>query len=148
MTNDVATAATRYGDLVGLEIDESTTGYQFSLDGLGSLNYQRGSENDQYLAQVSVDIKQMPHLKKILYQTEKQAGLNASLTGTAYYRFGDVVQDEFGSYWICVRPSFSLEGKGDSHWMSTSFPLPEENIYHYKGSNTFDYYLKELRMLF
>ena len=141
MTNDVATAATRYGDLVGLEIDESTTGYQFSLDGLGSLNYQRGSENDQYLAQVSVDIKQMPHLKKILYQTEKQAGLNASLTGTAYYRFGDVVQDEFGSYWICVRPSFSLEGKGDSHWMSTSFPLPEENIYHYKGSNTFDYYL-------
>ena len=141
MTNDVATAATRYGDLVGLEIDESTAGYQFSLDGLGSLNYQRGSENDQYLAQVSVDIKQMPHLKKILYQTEKQAGLNASLTGTAYYRFGDVVQDEFGSYWICVRPSFSLEGKGDSHWMSTSFPLPEENIYHYKGSNTFDYYL-------
>ena len=141
MTNDVATAATRYGDLVGLEIDESTTGYQFSLDGIGSLNYQRGSENDQYLAQVSVDIKQMPHLKKILYQTEKQAGLNASLTGTAYYRFGDVVQDEFGSYWICVRPSFSLEGKGDSHWMSTSFPLPDENIYHYKGSNTFDYYL-------
>ena len=141
MTNDVATAATRYGDLVGLEIDESTTGYQFSLDGLGSLNYQRGSENDQYLAQVSVDIKQMPHLKKILYQTEKQAGLNASLTGTAYYRFGDVVQDEFGSYWICVRPSFSLEGKGDSHWMSTSFPLPDENIYHYKGSNAFDYYL-------
>jgi hypothetical protein len=141
MTNDVATAATRYGDLVGLEIDESTTGYQFSLDGIGSLNYQRGSENDQYLAQVSVDIKQMPHLKKILYQTEKQAGLNASLTGTAYYRFGDVVQDEFGSYWICVRPSFSLEGKGDSHWMSTSFPLPDENIYHYKGSNAFDYYL-------
>ena len=141
MTNDVATAATRYGDLVGLEIDETTTGYQFSLDGLGSLNYQRGSENDQYLAQVSVDIKQMPHLKKILYQTEKQAGLNASLTGTAYYRFGDVVQDEFGSYWICVRPSFSLEGKGDSHWMSTSFPLPDENIYHYKGSNAFDYYL-------
>jgi hypothetical protein len=141
MTNDVATAATRYGDLVGLEIDESTTGYQFSLDGLGSLNYQRGSENDQYLAQVSVDIKQMPHLKKILYQTEKQSGLNASLTGTAYYRFGDVVQDEFGSYWICVRPSFSLEGKGDSHWMSTSFPLPDENIYHYKGSNSFDYFL-------
>ncbi len=141
MTNDVATAATRYGALAGLEIDESTTGYQFSLDGIGSLNYQRGSENDLYLAQVSVDIKQMPHLKKILYQTEKQAGLNASLTGTAYYRFGDVVQDEFGSYWICVRPSFSLEGKGDSHWMSTSFPLPEENIYHYKGSNTFDYYL-------
>ena len=141
MTNDVATAATRYGDLVGLEIDESTAGYQFSLDGIGSLNYQRGSENDQYLAQVSVDIKQMPHLKKILYQTEKQAGLNASLTGTAYYRFGDVVQDEFGSYWICVRPSFSLEGKGDSHWMSTSFPLPDENIYHYKGSNAFDYYL-------
>ena len=141
MTNDVATAATRYGALAGLEIDESTTGYQFSLDGIGSLNYQRGSENDQYLAQVSVDIKQMPHLKKILYQTEKQAGLNASLTGTAYYRFGDVVQDEFGSYWICVRPSFSLEGKGDSHWMSTSFPLPDENIYHYKGSNTFDYYL-------
>lgn len=141
MTNDVATAATRYGDLVGLEIDETTTGYQFSLDGIGSLNYQRGSENDQYLAQVSVDIKQMPHLKKILYQTEKQAGLNASLTGTAYYRFGDVVQDEFGSYWICVRPSFSLEGKGDSHWMSTSFPLPDENIYHYKGSNSFDYYL-------
>ena len=40
-----------------------------------------------------------------------------------------------------MRPSFSLEGKGDSHWMSTSFPLPDENIYHYKGSNAFDYYL-------
>ena len=132
MTNDVETAASRYSDLIGTDVNPANTGYNFSMEGIGSLNYQRGSENDEYLAQVTVDIKQMPHLKKILYQTERQAGMNATVNGTAYYRFGDVVTDADGFNWICVRPSFGPEGKGDSHWISVSDYLPEKNLYKYE----------------
>ena len=141
-TNDVDAAAARFAELAGnpAGFSEVMSGYSYSVEGMGKLTYKRGSETEPYLAQVDVDLKQVPHLKKILYQTPAQQGNNADVTGTAYYRFGDVVQDGEGSYWVCVRPSFGPEGKGDSHWISVSMPLPQKNIYHYHGNNN-DYYL-------
>ena len=43
-------------------------------------------------------------------------------------------------YWICVRPPFSYEYKGDSHWITLS-SLPKKNLFHHPGSNGVDYYL-------
>ena len=141
-TNDVDAAAARFAELADnpAGFSEVMSAYSYSVEGIGKLTYKRGSETESYLAQVDVDLKQVPHLKKILYQTPAQQGNNADVTGTAYYRFGDVVQDGEGSYWVCVRPSFGPEGKGDSHWISVSMPLPKKNIYEYHGNNN-DYYL-------
>ena len=141
-TNDVDAAAARFAELADnpAGFSEVMSAYSYSVEGIGKLTYKRGSETEPYLAQVDVDLKQVPHLKKILYQTPAQQGNNATVTGTAYYRFGDVVQDGEGSYWVCVRPSFGPEGKGDSHWISVSMPLPKKNIYEYHGNNN-DYYL-------
>ena len=141
-TNDVDAAAARFAELAGnpAGFSEVMSAYSYSVEGMGKLTYKRGSETESYLAQVDVDLKQVPHLKKILYQTPAQQGNNATVTGTAYYRFGDVVKDSEGSYWVCVRPSFGPEGKGDSHWISVSMPLPKKNIYEYHGNNN-DYYL-------
>ena len=141
-TNDVDAAAARFAELAGnpAGFSEVMSAYSYSVEGMGKLTYKRGSETEPYLAQVDVDLKQVPHLKKILYQTPSQQGNNAEVTGAAYYRFGDVVQDGEGSYWVCVRPSFGPEGKGDSHWISVSMPLPKKNIYEYHGNNN-DYYL-------
>ena len=142
-TNDVAAAAERFGGLVGLPdlISETTTSFTYNQEGMGKLTYQMGSVGGQYLAQVDVDLKQVPHLKKILYQTPEQMGNNSSFAGTAWYRFGDVVQDQKGYYWICVRPAFGPEGKEDSHWMCFSHKLPEANIKPYKTSTGNQNYL-------
>ena len=114
-TNDLATAAQRFAYLTGAPVDETTADYTWSHKDAGSLTYHAGSTAGTCLAQVDVNLKQMPRLKKILYQTPEQMGENASgdFSGTAYYRFGDVVKkkrsDGMYDYWICVRPAFSLE---------------------------------------
>ena len=136
-TNDLATAARRFAYLTGAAVNETTSDYTWSHKQAGSLTYHAGSPAGTYLAQVDVDLKQMPRLKKILYQTPDQMGENASgsFSGSAYYRFGDVVKKQnskgFDDYWVCVRPAFSLEGKGDSHWVCLS-DLPDENLFTYE----------------
>ena len=142
-TNTMESAATRFAELADNPpgFSEATSVYDFSIEGIGKLSYQRGSENGQYLAQVTVDLKQVPHLKKILYQTPEQSGNNGSFAGTAYYRFGDVVMDGEGYYWICVRPAFGKEGKQDSHWLCLSRTLPEKNLEPYKTSTGNQNYL-------
>ena len=142
-TNDLAAAAERFGGLIGFPttISETTNSFTYNQQGMGKLIYQKGSEDGEYLAQVEVDLKQVPHLKKILYQTPEQMGNNSYFDGTAYYRFGDVVMDKDGYYWICVRPAFGPEGKEDSHWLCFSHNLPEENIKEYKTSTGVQNYL-------
>jgi hypothetical protein len=146
-TNDVATAAERFADIVEKEgIDENTQTYTFDDPDIGTLTYTKGDENGAILATVDVDIKQIPSLKKIIYVP---GGLsNGHFEGKAYYRFGDVVSrkttdydgDEATEYWVCVRPAFGPEGKEESHWVCLNV-LPKKNVYHYKGSNGTDYYL-------
>ena len=127
-TADAETAADRFAQLTGANIDESTTDYTYQNEHVGTLKYHRTGE--QSLAVVDVDIPQMPDLQQIIYQTPKQMGSNGSFSGTAYYRFGDVVKkknsDGADDYWICVRPCFGLAGKGDSHWVSVS-KIPSAN---------------------
>ena len=146
-TNDVATAAERFADIVEVEgIDENTQTYTFDDPDIGTLTYTKGDEDGAILATVDVNIKQIPSLKKIIYVP---GGLsNGHFEGKAYYRFGDVVSrqttDYDGNaateYWVCVRPAFGPEGKEESHWVCLNV-LPKKNVYHYKGSNGTDYYL-------
>jgi hypothetical protein len=89
------------------------------------MTYTRGGSANNW-ATVDVSIRQLPHLQRIIYR-EGGEGTNASFPGKAYYRFGDVVSKAVGldiEYWICVRPAFGPEKKGDSHWVClNSLPL-------------------------
>ena len=95
-TNDMATAAARFADLVERDgIDETTEKYTYDDPDVGKLVYTKGG-----------------------YGGEKVT-----------------------EYWICVRPSFGLEGKGDSHWVCLNV-LPKKNVWHYhSNTNNNDYYL-------
>ncbi len=133
-TNDIASAAQRFANLVGLDsdFDPNATTYEWKNDAVGTLTYRK-TDNGTSWATVDVRIKQMPHLQQIIYQSAEQGGTNGSFDGSAYYRFGDVVsrenEDGKTEYWVCVRPAFGKEGKGDSHWVTVS-PLPEKNMEH------------------
>ena len=135
-TNDMETAAQRFAQLVGLEGFSATTqSYTWKNDAVGTLTWRKTSDGSSW-GIVDVDIKQVPHLQQIVYLAPSQMGTNASFDGTAYYRFGDVVQrinDGQEEYWVCVRPAFGKEGKSDSHWMTFS-PLPKKNIWDYTAS--------------
>ena len=127
---DTENAAENFADLVGLtygkDITADTPEYTYKNDLVGTLTYRRSG--GETLATVDVDIKQMPGLQQIVY---RQVVENASFSGTAYYRFGDVVAkqnaDGQTDYWICVRPAFGPAGKGDSHWISLS-KIPSANV--------------------
>ena len=139
-TNDMATAARRFADLVDANIDENTSSYTYSDPEVGTLTYTRGGTAEEW-ASVDVNIKQVPKLRKIIYRVAGE-GTNASFDGKAYYRFGDVVSrtvDNQTEYWICVRPAFSIEKKGDSHWVCLN-TLPTKNVEHVNKGNK-DYYV-------
>ena len=126
---DAETAAARAADLLGGNITESTQDYTYQNDVVGTLTYHK--TGGASLATVDVSIKQMPGLSQIIYKTPEQMGQNESFSGTAYYRFGDVVAKENKDgdldYWVCIRPSFGPAGKGESHWISVS-KLPSDYL--------------------
>ena len=126
---DEESAAARAADLLGADITTETADYTYQNDIVGTLTYRK--TGGASLATVDVSIKQMPGLSQIIYKTPEQMGQNASFSGTAYYRFGDVVTKTNSSgkteYGVCIRPSFNPAGKGESHWISVS-KLPNENI--------------------
>ena len=142
-TNTMKAAAERFADLVDAAIDENTTSYSWSDDMIGTMTYNKSTDGKSW-ATVDVNIKQIPHLQKIIYRSPEQSGDNNAFKGTAYYRFGDVVSkpnaDGNVEYWVCVRPAFGPEKKQKSHWITLS-PLPSKNIWKYKGSNKTDYAL-------
>ena len=142
-TNDMETAAMRFADLVGVDINENTASYTWTDDELGTMTYTKTNDGKSW-ATVDVNIKQVPHLQKIIYRSPEQADNNGKFEGTAYYRFGDVVQKKNAEgtqeYWICVRPAFGPEGKDKSHWVTID-ALPKENVWTYTGSNGINYAL-------
>ena len=141
-TNDMKTAAHRFGDIVGANIDENTPSYTYSDPEVGTLDYTRGGTADEW-ATVDVNIKQLPQLRKIIYRVGGE-GTNSAFTGKAYYRFGDVVSrlnsDNKTEYWVCVRPAFGPENTSTSYWVCLN-TVPQKNQYHVHASNEKDYYL-------
>ena len=143
VVQDAAEAVAAYSCLIGLaeSLPDYTSGNNFSNNRVGTLNYVR-SRDGQSVATVEVNIKQMPSLKIIVYMTPEQAGENATLHGSAYYHFGDVIsrvrpEDGVKEYWICVNPASHLTGKTTSHWISVS-DLPAKNVYTWTRSDEVD----------
>ena len=142
--NSMEAAAARFADLADAEIDENTSEYIWKDEKMGTMTYTKADDGKAW-ATVAVSIKQVPQLQKIIYRSVDQSDANVSgnFKGRAYYRFGDVVrrkvqEDKFRSYdeyWVCVRPAFSLEGKGDSHWACVNV-LPDKNIYTFSKVGT------------
>lgn len=110
--------------------DPQTLGSKVTVSGgaAGTMTWEPSATGAQNLAVVTVSSRIMPHLQKLVYCTQEQTGQNGlfgnDMKGTAYYRFGDVIKDEEGYYWVCVRPSFApndskeCKSKGDSHWIN------------------------------
>ena len=139
-------AQTKFASLAGVNANSLGTEMTVSQGGVGKLTWMPSKAGAQNLAEVAVDTKLIPHLQKIIYCTEEQVGSNGvfytNVDGTAYYRLGDVVKDNDGYYWVCVRPSFKQHDKGKSYWMNIfnasesgknpsgfTMPIPQENIY-------------------
>ena len=133
--NDPGAAAARFNDLTGADITEDTALKDWRHSAVGSLTWHKTTDNTSW-ATVDVNIPSVPGLHKIIYRSPEQGDVNGSVGdgGSAYYRFGDVIkktrEDGKVEYWICVRPSFDPEGKGDCHFVSVS-PLPMDNVWPY-----------------
>ena len=133
-------AKTKFASLAGVSADLLGGEYTAKQSGVGRLTWTPSKAGAQNLAEVAVDTKLIPKLQKIVYCTHDQVGDNANVTGTAFYRLGDVVEDKDGYYWVCVRPSFQQGDKGKSHWINifnageygkyngNYVPIPEKNI--------------------
>ena len=148
--NSLEAAVRKYNTLTGASIDTLKASHTYSSKEVGTLTWNKSTDNKSW-GTVDVSIQAVPSLSKIIYRSPEQGDTNGGVTngGSAYYRFGDVVKRyQDGSvveYWICVRPAFDPEGKGESHWITVS-PLPEENIWPYyethkpfTASNGFEY---------
>ena len=98
-TNDMQTAAKRFGDLVDADINEDTPSYTYSDPDVGTLTYTRGGTAYEW-ATVDVQIKQIPNLRKIDKTVEKgtdYTGLALALQPTAEeYAWGGEVRRCYG----------------------------------------------------
>ena len=134
--NTLAAAVECFNALTDAGITETTSTKEWKNDAVGSLTWHLTGDDTSW-ATVDVNIPSVPGLHKIIYRSPDQGDVNGSVgdNGSAYYRFGDVIklkraEDNEEEYWICVRPSFGPEGKGDSHWISVS-PLPKSDVWPY-----------------
>ena len=143
LVNNADAALSHFSGLVGTELPDYTVSYDWTLDGAGAMTYRKQNDGTAW-ATVDVNLKQVPGLKRLVYCSPEQQGLNGRFDGTAYYRFGDVIRkmnaDKKWEYWMCVRPMFGPEKKQDMHWISLS-DLPSNNIETYKASTDDTYYL-------
>lgn len=104
---DIDYARMNFASISGLSIDQLSTTQSQTIDGVGTITWTPSPAGANNLATVDVNTKLIPHLSKIVYCTADQVGDNGSdFKGTAYYRFGDVVEDAEGYFWVCVKPAF------------------------------------------
>jgi hypothetical protein len=125
--NNAAEAVARYNSLTGKDLPATTITDTYKVEGVGTLQLNVGGAGT--IATIDVDVKQMPQLAQLRLVSVADMGENGHFKGEPYYRFGDVVMDKDGCYWICVRPAYSPNGKEDTHWMS--FQVTEKNIKTY-----------------
>ena len=137
--NGLEASVAHFNELTGAAITETTASHTWRDSNVGSLTWHLSTDNTCW-ATVDVAVPAVPSLHKIIYRSPEQGDLNGSVgdNGSAYYRFGDVIkrrraEDNVEEYWICVRPSFGPEGKGDCHWVSVS-PLPPSRIWPYNST--------------
>ena len=141
---DLDQAKLNFASISGFSISELSISQSQTIEGVGTLTWTPSATGASNLATVDVSTKLIPHLTQIVYCTIDQVGDNGGYKGTAYYRFGDVIEDADGYFWVCVKPAFGT-GKGaqqTSYWINilnrdpnngkssegTVPPIPKENM--------------------
>ena len=105
-------ARMNFSSISGIDPNMLSSTQSRTIDGVGTITWTPSAKGANNLATVDVNTKLIPHLSKIVYCTTDQVGANGSdFDGTAYFRFGDVIEDSEGYYWVCVKPAF---GTGSS----------------------------------
>lgn len=114
-------AQANFASLAGIGVEGLEATKTVVDQGVGKLTWTPSPEGADNIATVDVESSLLPRLRQIVYCTSEQTGKNGifgkTVDGTAYYRFGDVVRDKEGYYWVCVRPCFDPD-KGTSHWIN------------------------------
>ena len=132
VVNSLDEAKQNFASFADKKMEELGAKVVISGGAAGTMTWEPSKAGAQNLAVVEVSSRIMPHLQKLVYCTQDQVGQNGGLfgnnmKGTPYYRFGDVIQDPDGYYWVCVRPCFAAnpadetgytDTKGDSHWIN------------------------------
>ena len=149
---DIDYAKMNFASISGLGVDQLSTAQSQTIDGVGTLTWTPSAAGASNLATVDVSTKLIPHLSKIVYCTVDQVGDNfgSDYDGTAYYRFGDVIEDAEGYYWVCVKPAFGTGSapQQQGYWINilnrdpkngksskgTVPPIPTTNIKDYNKS--------------
>ena len=105
---DISHAKMNFSSISGIKVSALSSTQSQTIDGVGTLTWTPSAAGANNLATVDVNTKLIPHLSKIVYCTTEQIGDNigGAYEGTAYYRFGDVIEDTEGYYWVCVKPAF------------------------------------------
>ena len=103
---DIDYAKMNFASISGLSISQLSAAQSQTIKGVGTITWTPSAAGASNLATVDVNTKLIPHLSKIVYCTVDQVGDNGGYAGTAYYRFGDVIEDTEGFYWVCVKPAF------------------------------------------
>ena len=134
VVNDIDEARMNFGSFADVSPEELVSAKTVSQKGVGSLTWTPAAAGADNLATVDVQSSLLPRLRQIIYCTTDQVGKNfGSFNDVCYYRFGDVIRDNDGYYWVCVRPSHA-PNKNDSHWINffnyrSGQPIPAANIY-------------------
>ncbi len=125
-------AKENFAALAGCDPKALASDKKFDAGEYGSMEWHISAENAENIATVEVNSPLLPGLNELVYCTEEQGDDNATdITGTCYYRLGDVVEDKDGYYWVCVKPSFLGKKANDSYWVNI-FNAAESG----KGVNT------------
>ena len=134
VVNDIDEARMNFGSFADVSPEELVSAKTVSQKGVGSLTWTPAAAGADNLATVDVQSSLLPRLRQIIYCTTDQVGKNfGSFNDVCYYRFGDVIRDNDGYYWVCVRPSHA-PNKNESHWINffnyrSGQPIPAANIY-------------------
>ena len=117
--------------------DLGQIGDSWSHEGVGSLTYREVNEANCY-AIIDVNLDQMPGLKQLRFVPKEVIGEN-SFTGKPYYHMGDVVKDDKGNWWICVRPAGGPLAKDYAYFVSLDSNLiktteQKQDIYEVTGT--------------
>ena len=134
VVNDIDEARMNFGSFADVSPEELVSAKTVSQKGVGSLTWTPAAAGADNLATVDVESSLLPRLRQIIYCTTDQVGKNfGSFNDVCYYRFGDVIRDNDGYYWVCVRPSHA-PNKNESHWVNffnyrSGQPIPAANIY-------------------
>ncbi|MCR4822016.1 MAG: hypothetical protein K5873_03980 [Treponema sp.] len=113
-------AAEFVSGLVGEAITSDS--YKWSMDGLGSLTFNKISGDDSLYATLEVSIDQIPGLTQINFVPwDVIATVNPenSFKGTPYFAAGDIIKRKSdGTVWMCVRPAGgNWHHKDKSYWI-------------------------------